>query len=112
MHDLSYQERLIVLNLEALEHRRLSSDLTLYYEVFHNLTPWAPSDYFNVFITPHDLHSLSIFVNRCVVLINLLMTFLPVASLNGTVCLVLSLIQSLFPRSSVLLEILICQIFL
>ena len=57
LHDLSYQERLTVLNLETLEHRRLSSDLTMYYKVFHNLTPWAPSDYFNVFIPPHDLHS-------------------------------------------------------
>jgi len=55
-HDLFYQERLTVLNLETLEHRRLSSDLTMYYKVFHSLTPWAPNDYFNVFIAPHDLH--------------------------------------------------------
>jgi len=39
LHDLSYQERLTVLNLETLEYRRLSSDLTMYYQVFHNLTP-------------------------------------------------------------------------
>jgi len=31
--------------VEALEARRLSSDLTMYYKVFHNLTPWAPTDY-------------------------------------------------------------------
>jgi len=57
LHDLSYQERLTVLNLVTLEYRRLSSDLTMYYNVFHNLTPSAPSDYFNVVIPPHNLHS-------------------------------------------------------
>jgi len=34
LHDLSYQERLTMLNLETLEYRRLSSDLTMYYKVF------------------------------------------------------------------------------
>jgi len=29
----------------------------MYYKVFHNLTPWAPSDYFNIVILPHNLHS-------------------------------------------------------
>jgi len=29
----------------------------MYYKVFHNLTPWAPSDYFNIVIPPHNLHS-------------------------------------------------------
>jgi len=57
MHDLSYHKRLTVLNLETLEYRRLSSDLTLYYKVFHNLAPWAPSGYFNIVIPPHNLHS-------------------------------------------------------
>jgi len=54
---LSYQERFTVLNLETLEYRRLSSDLTMYYKVFQNLTPWAPSDYFNIVIPPHNFHS-------------------------------------------------------
>jgi len=31
LQDLSYQERLTALNLETLEHRRLSFDLTIYY---------------------------------------------------------------------------------
>jgi len=44
-----------VLNLETLEYRRLSSDLTMYF--FYNLTPWAPSDYFNIVNPPHNLHS-------------------------------------------------------
>jgi len=56
LHDLSYQERLTVLNLETLEYLRLSSNLTMYYKVFHNLTPWAPS-YFNIVIPSHNLHS-------------------------------------------------------
>ena len=35
--ELSYYERLSVLNLDTLECRRLSCDLTLYYKVFKNL---------------------------------------------------------------------------
>jgi len=46
-----------VLNLEILECRSLSSDLTMYYKVFHNLTPWDSSNYFNVVFPPHNLHS-------------------------------------------------------
>ena len=46
--DFSYRERLSLPNLDTLEYRRLSSDLTLYYKVFKNLTPWSPSEYFNV----------------------------------------------------------------
>jgi len=46
-----------VFNLDTLEYRRLSSDLTMYYNVLHNLTPWAPSDNFNIVIPPHNLHS-------------------------------------------------------
>jgi len=34
---LSYQERLTVFNLETLDYRRLSCDLTMYYKAF--LTP-------------------------------------------------------------------------
>jgi len=30
---------------------------TMYYKVFHNLTPWAPSDYYYIVISPHSLHS-------------------------------------------------------
>jgi len=50
---LSYQERFTVLNLETLEYRHLSSDLTMYYESCHILTPWFPSDYFNIVIPPY-----------------------------------------------------------
>jgi len=57
LHDMSHQERLTVLNLETLVYRRLSSNLTMYYKVFHNLTPWAPSDYFNIVISSHNFHS-------------------------------------------------------
>jgi len=60
-----YQERLTVLNLETLEYRRLSSDLTMYYKVFHNLTPWASSDYFNIVIPPHNIHSVHHDFNIC-----------------------------------------------
>jgi hypothetical protein len=58
LRDLSYQERLAILGLDTLEFRRLSSDLTLYYKIFHNLTPWLPSDYFNLPIPSYNLHSI------------------------------------------------------
>ena len=59
LHDLSYQERLAMLNLETLEYRRLTSDLTLYYKIFHNLTPWDPSEVFTLSIPLYNLHSVS-----------------------------------------------------
>ena len=59
LRDFSYRERLSLLNLDTLEYRRLSSDLTLYYKVFNNLTPWSPSEYFNVSVPPYSLHSVS-----------------------------------------------------
>jgi ribonuclease P/MRP protein subunit RPP40 len=39
---LSYFERLAALNLEPLELRRLRFDLTYYYKVLQNLTPFTP----------------------------------------------------------------------
>jgi len=114
LHDLSYQERLTVLNLETLEYRRLSSDLTMYCKDFHNITPWASSDYSNIVIPPHNLHSVHHDFNirkplcRTNVFAN---DFLTVASLHGIVCLILSLIQSLLLRLSVLLYQLICPNF-
>jgi hypothetical protein len=58
LRDLSYQERLVMLNLDTLEYRRLSCDLTLYYKVCHNLTPWLPSEYFNFDKPSYNLHSI------------------------------------------------------
>jgi len=57
LRDFSYRERLSILNLDTLEYRRLSCDLTLYYKIFNNLTPWSPSEYFNVSIPLYSLHS-------------------------------------------------------
>jgi hypothetical protein len=57
LRDFSYRERLSILNLDTLEYRRLSCDLTLYYKIFNNLTPWSPIEYFNVCIPPYSLHS-------------------------------------------------------
>jgi hypothetical protein len=51
LHSLSsysYFERLAFLNLEPLELRRLRFDLFYYYKVLHNLTPFAPSEVYNV----------------------------------------------------------------
>jgi len=35
-------EHLFILNLDTLEYRRVSCDLTMYYKIFNNLTPWSP----------------------------------------------------------------------
>jgi len=114
LHGLSYQERLTGFRLETLECRRLSCDLTMYYTVFHNLTPWVPSDYFNIVIPPHNLHSVHHDFNirkpRCRTNI-FANDFLTVASLHGLICLVLSLFQSLLLRLSVFLYLLICPNF-
>jgi len=96
-----------VLNLETLEYRRLSSDLTMYYKVFHTLTPWAPSDYFNIVIPPHNLHSVqndfNIRVPLCRIFANDFINHR--VSAWNSLPIVLSLIQSLLLRLSVLLSI-------
>jgi len=92
----------------------MSSDLTKHYKVFHNLTPWAPSDYFNIAIPPLNLHPVHPDFNirkplcRTDIFVNV---FLTVMSLHGIVCLVLSLIRSVLLRLSVLLYPLICPNF-
>jgi len=58
LHDCSYRERLSILNLDTLEYRRLSCDLTLYNKIFNNQTPWSPREYFKVIMPPYSLHSL------------------------------------------------------
>ena len=110
MRDFSYRERLSLLNLDTLEYRRVSCDLTLYYKVFNNLTPWSPSEYFNVSVPPYSLHSVSHVFNiqkplcRKIILriISLIDVFLP-----GTVCLVFWLIQNLWPPLNTIFELLI-----
>jgi len=57
LREFFYRARLSILNLDTLEYRRLSSDLTLNYKIFNNLTPWSPSEYFNVSMPLYSLHS-------------------------------------------------------
>jgi len=86
----------------------------MYYEGFHNLTPWAPSDYLNTVIPPHNLHSVhhDFNIRKLLCRTNIFANdFLTGASLHGIVCLVLSSIQSLLLRLSVLLYQLICPNF-
>ena len=47
LSNLSYSERLVMLNLETLECRRLKSDLILYYKIINNFTSFVSNDYFN-----------------------------------------------------------------
>jgi len=56
LRDFSYRERLSILNLDTLEYLRVSCDLTMYYKIFNNPTPWSPSEYFNVRMPPYSLH--------------------------------------------------------
>jgi len=58
LRDFSYRERLSILNLDIIENRRLSCDLTLYYKIFNNLTSWSSSEYFNVSMPPYSLHAI------------------------------------------------------
>jgi len=62
--------------------------------VFHNLTPWVPSDYFNVNIPPYNLHSVYRDFNIRMQLFrtNILAdNVLTIESLRGLSCLVSSL---------------------
>lgn len=46
--NLSYPERLVALDLEPLELRRLKSDLVLYYKCLHDLVALPSSEYFTM----------------------------------------------------------------
>ena len=50
LRNMSYEERLAHLDLDTLECRRLKADLTFYYKVMHNFTPWPTDYYFNMSI--------------------------------------------------------------
>jgi len=95
LQDLSYQERLTVLNLEILENRRLSCDLTMEYKDFYNLTLWVPSDYFKFIIPPYNLYSVyhNFSIQKPLFRTNIFANdFFTIASRHGTVCVVSSLI--------------------
>lgn len=49
LHDLSYSERLAVINLEPLELRRLRFDLINYYKILHNQSPIDSLEHFNYY---------------------------------------------------------------
>jgi hypothetical protein len=53
LSSLTYLERLALLNLEPLELQRLRFDLTYYYKILHNLTPFNPDIVFHI-CTPPD----------------------------------------------------------
>ena len=46
MLDLSYEQRLLALNAETLELRRIKTDLKLYYSIIHNLVDLSPTSFF------------------------------------------------------------------
>ena len=45
---LSYNERLNVLNIDSLECRRLKTDLTMYYQIFHNCVDMDADNFFTL----------------------------------------------------------------
>ena len=50
MHELSYSERLAVINLDSLELRRLRADLLMYYKILNGLSPLTADEYFTVIV--------------------------------------------------------------
>ena len=50
---LSYQERLVALDLESLELRRTKFDLCMYYKIINGLVKINKDDFFNFVINPH-----------------------------------------------------------
>jgi len=114
LHDISYHERLSILNLDTLEYRCLSRDLTLYYKIFNNLTPWTPSEYFNVSMPPYSLHSVyhDFNIRKPMCRTNSLRTITLIdVSLPGIVYRVLLSHQNLSPRLNIILNLLIYRHF-
>lgn len=54
---LPYSERLALLDLELLELRRIRFDLVYYYKVLNRLTPFNPSEVFNIYSPPSSSRS-------------------------------------------------------
>ena len=54
LSNLSYAERLAMLDLETLECRRLKADLTMYYKIINNLTVFNSSVYFEFNVHVRD----------------------------------------------------------
>ena len=54
LSNLSYAERLAMLDLETLECRRLKADLTMYYKIINNLTVFNSSTYFEFNVHVRD----------------------------------------------------------
>jgi hypothetical protein len=63
-----YSERLAALNLQALELRRLGFDITFYYKVINNQTPFDV----DIVLTIYTISPMSTFKNR--LYINILFT--------------------------------------
>ena len=61
---LPYLERLALLDLEPLELRRLRFDLTYYFKVFNNLTPFDPNDIFTIYTPAASLRSNSPYLQK------------------------------------------------
>ena len=57
LSSLTYLERLALLYLEPLELRRLRFDLTYYYKILHNLTPFNPDIVFHIYTPPEASRS-------------------------------------------------------
>jgi len=55
LRNLPYEESLACLDLDTLECRRLKADLTLYYKIMHNLTPWSIDRYINTAVHPRHI---------------------------------------------------------
>ena len=66
--DLSYEERLVNLNLQSLEHRRLIADLSLCYKIIHGLICLDFQEFFtfscNATIRGH-IHKLTVPIAKC-----------------------------------------------
>jgi len=106
LRDLSYRERLSILNLDTFEYRRLSCDLPPYNKIFNILAPWSPSEYFNVSIYHRTVYNPFImtltFESQCVELIHLRTISLIEMFLPEMVYRVLLSNLNLSPRSDLL----------
>jgi Reverse transcriptase (RNA-dependent DNA polymerase) len=64
LSSLTYLEILALLNLEPLELRRLRFELTYYYKILHNLTPFNPDIVFYIHTPPEASRSNSLYLQK------------------------------------------------
>jgi hypothetical protein len=112
----TYAERLVLVNFDTLELRRLRFYLIFHYKVFNHLTPFDPETIFQVYQTPTSLRYNTPFIQKPAHISNKILDTLFYRCINawnsGTIYRWIYVIRIPYPHLSVVLETLISLDFL